>query len=489
MPTYQQDRSKAASQMPPRMRTAILQRKCACGSGASFENECEDCKKKKLQRRAASSVAGTVAPPIVHEVLRSPGKPLDTGARSFFETRFGHDFGSVRVHADAKASQSARAVNAEAYTVGSGMVFASGRYAPASPDGRKLLAHELTHVMQQSAETGSSANLSSLEIGPENDSAEKQAESFAQRITGSRDFASPLHHSAGTKLQRQPAPDSDDGKDKYTVPPLLHWGDYVIDPKPIIPGPINAPSLEDVNQGLGKLHEKDKSKQVACPPGWRKRVDGQCCEGLSVDRCCHPWRMTKNGVCCSSGQIPDEHGNECVADPSLSTVTQLLGKKPEGQSGLRVKLPPMTPPLTVDLAIHFKQAQPGSIVAGEKALRSSLTARGQGELDAVLNWLKRDPNSSAQLTGMASIEGTKILNNQLGINRARSVAYVLMSSGVNAKRISDPPGLPAQCTEIGSGLHNCGDSMASGTLDENDRQVRVRLFTVPQESVVSTKSP
>ena len=96
-------------------------------------------------------------PPIVHEVLGSPGRPLDPGARAFFEPRLGHDFARVRVHTDTRAAQSASAVQARAYAVGSNVVFAAGQYAPQSDAGRRLLAHELVHVVQQSK--GSAAGL------------------------------------------------------------------------------------------------------------------------------------------------------------------------------------------------------------------------------------------------------------------------------------------------------------------------------------------
>src|SRR5262249_9034178 len=87
-------------------------------------------------------------PPIVHEVLRSPGEPLDTETREFFEPRFGHDFGQVRVHTDGKAAESARAVAALAYTTGRDIVFGSGQYAPHRAAGKRLLTHELAHVVQ-----------------------------------------------------------------------------------------------------------------------------------------------------------------------------------------------------------------------------------------------------------------------------------------------------------------------------------------------------
>ena len=91
------------------------------------------------------------APAIVHEVLASPGQPLDASARAFFEPRFGYDFSQVRVHSDAAAQQSAQEVNAKAYTVGNNIVIDTHQFSPTTQEGQHLLAHELTHVVQQSA--------------------------------------------------------------------------------------------------------------------------------------------------------------------------------------------------------------------------------------------------------------------------------------------------------------------------------------------------
>jgi hypothetical protein len=110
-----------------------------------------------VQRRATGGEAGVVeAPPLVHDVLNSPGQPLDSATRAFFEPRFGHDFSRVRVHADERAEQSAQAVNAHAYTVGSNIVFGAGRFSPDTSEGRRLMAHELTHVMQQTESAATS---------------------------------------------------------------------------------------------------------------------------------------------------------------------------------------------------------------------------------------------------------------------------------------------------------------------------------------------
>jgi hypothetical protein len=89
------------------------------------------------------------APPSVHEVLRSPGQPLDPATRAFMETRVGYDFSGVRVHSDESAARSARDIAANAYTVGGHIVFGAGQFDPGSGAGGRLLAHELTHVIQQ----------------------------------------------------------------------------------------------------------------------------------------------------------------------------------------------------------------------------------------------------------------------------------------------------------------------------------------------------
>ena len=171
----------------------MLQRKCACGNHTVAGGKCADCAKKKgmLQRKLsicasndpleheADRIAEQVmamplnlkvnptlpsiqrfsgqatnesletAPLSVDRVLSSPGAPLEPIVRQDMEARFGHDFSQVRVHTDAFAEQSAHEVRSAAYTVGRHVVFGSGRYAPHTPDGKRLLVHELSHTLQQ----------------------------------------------------------------------------------------------------------------------------------------------------------------------------------------------------------------------------------------------------------------------------------------------------------------------------------------------------
>jgi hypothetical protein len=140
-----------ASTTSPDSESGLFQRKCACGNHTTAGGECAECGKRRgvLQRGGAGQSSVSQVPPLVHEVLSSPGRQLDAAAKTFFEPQFGQDFSAVRVHTDAKAVESARAVNARAYTVGQDVVFGAGQYRPDTNEGRRILSHELTHVLQQ----------------------------------------------------------------------------------------------------------------------------------------------------------------------------------------------------------------------------------------------------------------------------------------------------------------------------------------------------
>ncbi len=178
------------------MRDAKVQlRRCGCGGSAGPTGECEECRKKRVSRQPASAASHpTHAPGIVHNVLRSPGRQLDGHLRQDMETRFKHDFSRVRVHADGEAAESARAVGAAAYAVGSHIVFDQGRFAPQTDEGQRLIRHELAHVVQQ----GSGPHIPSrLEIGPADDALEREADRAAES-------QSPVAGVTAAKIQRDP---------------------------------------------------------------------------------------------------------------------------------------------------------------------------------------------------------------------------------------------------------------------------------------------
>jgi hypothetical protein len=134
-----------------------------------------------LQRCAVDSSQEHDVPPIVHEVLRSSGQPLDTATREFMEPRFGHDFSRVRVHTNTKAAESARMINALAYTAGRDLVFGADQYAPGTVLGRSLLAHELSHVVQQENSEVSSQAL----VAPSSSPAEAEASRISSGLDSS----------------------------------------------------------------------------------------------------------------------------------------------------------------------------------------------------------------------------------------------------------------------------------------------------------------
>jgi Domain of unknown function (DUF4157)/Lysine-specific metallo-endopeptidase len=128
-------------------------RKCQSCSEEEEKSKKEEATPDKLSRKETgrpAAVDGPATPAMAGEVICSPGQPLDPATRAFFEPRFGYDFSRVRIHNDAPASAAAHAVNALAYTVGKDVVFGAAQFAPDTTKGLHLLAHELTHVIQQS---------------------------------------------------------------------------------------------------------------------------------------------------------------------------------------------------------------------------------------------------------------------------------------------------------------------------------------------------
>jgi len=132
--------TQATVQGGTRSNASVLQRQSTLGPHVCVQREA-----------AADQDVRPRAPSLVRQVIDSPGRPLDAATRSRMEPRFGYDFSQVRIHSDNRASESARAVNANAYTAGHHVAFGEGKYAPGTSGGQRLLAHELTHVVQQAS--------------------------------------------------------------------------------------------------------------------------------------------------------------------------------------------------------------------------------------------------------------------------------------------------------------------------------------------------
>jgi hypothetical protein len=176
-----------------------------------LRRECTACEEedesRMLQRKpiGKSAFDRGEAPDIVHQVLRSPGRPLDPATKAFFESSFGHDFSGVRIHTGATEAESARRVRAKAYTVERDIVFDAGQYDPASPGGAHLLAHELAHVVPNGME--SSETRAPLAVSAPGDAAEHEADAAADAVMRGLNLPSlgrPL-----PSVQRQPTPHSE----------------------------------------------------------------------------------------------------------------------------------------------------------------------------------------------------------------------------------------------------------------------------------------
>jgi hypothetical protein len=267
---------------PTRVQGSLLQRACACGQHSGNGGECEECKKKRqgtLQRAALGNLPTHEIPPIVHDVLNSPGQRLDKQTRAFMEPRFGHDFSDIHIHTDAKAAKSARAVNALAYTVGQNVVFGENQYMPQTVEGRRLLAHELTHTLQQSSLYRSSLSSDKVDDSRE---AEHNAESIADAVITNKALP-PVQKSTGM-VQRRAAPYIKKVTVHLTPPQSadLEWEGTP---------PVDATGSDHFTVSTGKGYADPGD-----PPGTCTR---QCCSD-PLTQCAPPWNQPgRVGACCT----------------------------------------------------------------------------------------------------------------------------------------------------------------------------------------------
>jgi len=157
----------------------VIQRKCACrGSCAKCKDEEEELRRARVQRKVAGQVGNIGS--TLQEISRNKesGQPIEPATNALMESRFGQDFSGVRVHTDSQANRWTQCLNAHAFTTGRNIFFAPGRYAPSTTEGNQLLAHELTHVVQQRNAT----SLQRLAVGEAGDTYEQEADAVADAV-------------------------------------------------------------------------------------------------------------------------------------------------------------------------------------------------------------------------------------------------------------------------------------------------------------------
>jgi hypothetical protein len=377
-----------------------------------------------------------------------------------------YDFRNVRVHTDGRAAASARAVGALAYTVGSDIAFGTGQYAPSSPAGLKLIAHELAHVIQQDGGNGEAVGAAlQRQDGPsgDDDDDDKGEEKKPktpfdppdQIANCSVDF---LHLDKFVKCCTEAIGDSTictsqlkKFKDLFkkfgpdACPPKAKKPDGTCCPLPMLYDPLAGKCSKTISP-LGK---QPPSKPSPSPP-----------PTIEVQKCLPGEQPTLYGGCCAPGQLTDIRGMPCVS-------AQLPAPTP------KTPTPAPNPPPARAL-IHFKFDLPAvGAEPNESTLKSSLTATGQTEWTDLLNQMRANSAWKVQLVGKASPEGTDAYNLDLGGRRAKLVAQALAENGIDASRIVD---VKPECTRLSVGVFTCGET---GAVGPDDRQVKVLFLPNP----------
>lgn len=391
------------------------------------------------QKRTQTKTASVPETSSGFSPIAGVGTSLSLTERNFFEPRFGMDFSNVRVHADQRAASINQQIQSRAFTHGSDIYFNKGEYQSDSREGKRLLGHELTHVVQQNKH--------------------KQL----------------LTKGLFVQCQTIPIPEFDEFDPCLIVPPGL-------------PPPLDKASGQKVcGSHAKKLREilkgkKTREKKIVCPPGFKpgsaSKFQNKCCIKSTTihsdQNCCHPIRANwLSATCCPQDELYNPVTKKCEVFklPPLS-----LPKLP-----VPIATPPAKPPTTkqspivlpqIEVKFNFDRPKVGEV--GE---RQALNAEGQSELNKLIKLLLADQSFKVQLIGSASPIGTKKYNKDLGERRARSIAKIFEDSGINRSRISDAPQFTplAGCNRIASGIFNCGEI---GAVGQKDQKVTVNVFKI-----------
>jgi hypothetical protein len=446
-----------------RPRRGVVQR---CGDHTCPASECVGQEPEETLRRRGGEGGGFEAPPVVQNALRSQGTPIEAPIRERFESALGHDFSHVRIHVDGSAAESASAIGAVAYTVGGDVVFGAGRYAPETELGRRLLAHELVHVAQQSA--ASPTGSTRLTVGSAADPAEAEADRLAEQPTsGISGTASAIP--VGVIQRQSGLPGIGGLEPQCSVDWQAVWeGRFDVGQHlkccaklPVIGAGCSTDLIDLIKkaQGVGGSRpaqtppptlgcsvERRTPFGTCCPEG--KAWTGSQCEA-QTRRLCLPWEQAPTGECCPPGQQWDFLQHKC----------QLPVSRPAPDR------PPAPTPSTT--RILFRKDRPEEAASGTSALASNVTSEGQNSFDALVAELEANPALHVMLVGRASPEGTDEYNMRLRARRAQAVSQALTDAGVSSPRLADASMSPlgSGCESIRTGLATCGKIGSTGPED------------------------
>ena len=502
----------------------LLQRKCACGQHTGG-GSCAACDKKKMaglqakltigesddvyereadivadrvmsstgrgsvkpaalqvQRYAAvSGGSGGSVPASVGRTLGQSGVPLPRAVRQQMETGFGHDFSEVRVHSGTSAASSAQDVNALAYTVGNNIVFGAGRFAPHTQQGQRLLAHELTHVVQQRG-TVSPAIQRQPDSGDEVDKEDFKKELEKDGILDK------LEKAARDKIKKE-IDDLPKTVTKFMVDKIIDLA--VTDPQ------YNQALHKTAEGIIDVLTKKGKPSTSICDvPGYHEGGSsgfrGMCCQGSfeSAQNCCPKDKFAPNnggpsGFCCTSNEFvnrqrqcekfaPVTPSTVCIA-PSKPDAFGRCCKPPfeviNGLCGPPLK-PPSPPPQPFTL--KFKLGVLDDYTIDASTLNSKQKPHYEDLKTQILKFLETCPGSIINLVGFADKPGTEEHNLDLGQRRADHLKFLLDLEVIKAR----PSGIRPFIFARSEGEGNPVDVEAGEKFSARNRRVEIEFNSI-----------
>ena len=512
--------AKTAGFLPPHR--GILQRKCACGKQTAAGEECLECKRKKnsLQRKltigasndplereadriaeqvlatSANSVDSAATPRIqrytgqpleqsekipdsVDRVLGGSGRPLDTTVRKDMESRFNQDFSQVRVHLDGVAEQSARDVNAHAYTAGRNIVFGAGQFEPGTHEGRRLLAHELTHVVQQSGNE-------STKIQRQPDKDKKGPSSEIGKELNKNDLFQKLPKSARDKILEE----IDNAPETITKAVL----DKIIDLAPI--DQQYKDGLKKVGEAIIKIVTDRKPPSTSkCDAisgyheGTSSTYKGMCCSGsIESEMTCCPkdkFAPMDSPVCCKADEFVNaEYKCEKPSAADPGSICMPPGKKDalgkccmpplDVINGMCVTPLKPTPPPAQSFSLKFTIG----VIDDFDIDKSVINSRQKPHFDEVKKqihqFMESCPSSIITITGFADKPGTEEHNTDLGQRRAEHVKFLLQLDLIKINVGGMPPLILARS----EGENNPVDTAAGEKFSARNRRVEIEFNSI-----------
>jgi len=374
--------------------------------GNSIQRGCTGCQQKledsnRLQAKVSPGHTPAITPNVASGIqsMKGGGRPLTESTRSYFEPRFGHDFSQVRIHVDSRAAGVASSIGARAFTLGQDVAFGEGQYQPDSKEGRRLIAHELAHTIQQAKGSAAASGAASLS-NVDSDRIQKDDDDDEERRRRSRSSGSGWRFQFGVGPMTAPSPS---GPAADFFPPTEQLP---------LPGFL-------LNRGLGFQYS-----------------EGQF----------------DFGVFPNLGGNTDFYGTRDIPgllNPGSSqqqTPTTPLPRIPlPGQ-----QTPPISPNLTTPIQTPPIQAPvPGTGISPQLSLRglrerivdrfvlnqSSLPANAAAELDSMAVWIKMARPAIVWITGHTDMSGGEQHNQELSEARAATVRQALIDRDIDASVI------------------------------------------------------